>query len=202
MARARRKRQRDPLLEIPGARANPIHAGQSRVWTDECAAAYSLGLNPETVTPQLAESLRNVSVRAPEYLRRLALVRQAIIVGELAAPLRPTAVVNWARQIPLSFPKSITKAIRELPFSEARQIHPSGSAGIDPRVHKSALIVLGCVIIDALQFDRNAARNSATKKAKDAIERQRITMDDQTILDRMREACIEVEAERTKQLQG
>lgn len=198
MAKLPRKRRRDPLFELPGARANPIHAGQSRVWTAEGASAYSLGLDPATVTPQLAESLRGVSKRAREYFRRQDLIKQAIIVGELSEPLRPSAVVNWAKQIPLSFPKSIIRAIREIPLQQPHVTAASGGGGVDLRVHKSALIVLGCVIIDVLKFDRNAARNPATKKAKDAIEAQGLYMDDQTILDRMREACAEVDAARVK----
>jgi hypothetical protein len=186
-----RRRRRDPLLEIPGARVNPIHAGQSRVWAADAAAAYSLGLDPCTVTPDIAERYRSVSALAREYLRRLQVIQEALVAGELVEPLRPVAVLRWAGHIPFPFPRKLAAAVRDVPLARPSL---SGLTGVDPRIHQSALLILGSIAIDEWNFNPAAPRNQATGKVRGAIERRGLHIDDQTILDRLREA---VEVVRT-----
>lgn len=198
MAKGPGKGRRDPLLEIPGARANPVHAGQCRVWSDEAAAAYSLGLDPKTVTPELAERLQSTSWRAQEYLRRLELFRQGIIVGELAEPMRPSLAVKWAEQIPFSFPKAVVAAIREIPLVEASRTQPAGG-GVDPRVHKNTQLLLATVCRDSHDFKRGAQRNKATAQLKTSLASKGVQMDEETILERVREADRTLDEEIAKQ---
>jgi len=201
VAKAPRKRQRDPLLEIPGARVNPIHAGQSRFWTAASAAANSLGLDHSTVPPEIAERYRTVSACAREYLRRLQIIQGALVVGELVEPLRPVAVLRWAAQIPIEFPKRITSAVKDVPL--ARSANASASPlGVDARVHQSALFILGSIAIDEWDFNPAAARNQATGKVRGAVERRGLRIDEQTILDRLREAHEVVRAAIEKKTGG
>lgn len=199
MAKRPTRRQCDPLLELPRVRANPTHAVQCRIWSPEAAAAYWLGLDPVVVTPDNADLLQANSEKAREYLRRLELVNQALEVGELTKPIRPADFVSWTQKsVGMPMPKGILRAMNNLQSASQKYADATDTKGVDARVHKSALIVLGSIAKTMLDFDPNAPKNTATTKVKGAIEQVGLTLDDQTILDRLREAAQAVGAELSK----
>jgi hypothetical protein len=199
LAKRPTRRQRDPLLELPRVRANFTHAAQCRIWCPEAATAYWLGLDPEVVTPESADLLQANSKKAREYLRRLELVNQALEVGELTTPIRPADFVSWTeRAVGMPMPKGIRQAISNLHSASKKYANSTDKRGVDPRVHKTALIVLGSIAQIQLGFDPKASKNPATTHVKGAIEQVGLTLDEQTILDRLREAAQAVGAELSK----
>ncbi len=106
------RRRRNPLLDSPSTRVNPLHAVQLGFWEMEEAAAFLIGYDRKFLNRASVEAdLRGTEVAA-EFLRRVEAIERAVELGDLRKPLRPIACVSWATGCGFEVPSVIIDLVR------------------------------------------------------------------------------------------
>ena len=125
-----RKRQRHPLFDAPGARANYVRASQmSRMTIDEIVS-YSMGFNPHVVNAVSIQPYMATSSKAQEFMHRRDVLSRATNDGELQAPYNWMDFIAFSEKRQIRLPAELQRRIGRLICFQAHE--PRGGKGANP----------------------------------------------------------------------
>jgi hypothetical protein len=128
VAKAPKRRRRDPLLDSPGARVNPVHAVQLGFWEIDEAAAFLIGFDRKFMNLEAVQGPLKGTPAAAEFLRVKEAIERAIRLERLRHFLTPADCVQWANQLGFEPPADLVSAAQGPSRIAEIQPHPEAVA--------------------------------------------------------------------------
>ena len=194
-------------------RADFVYWSKIPRWTLEEATALSFGKGPEFVNSDKVEAYRGQSSFADDYSKRLSFLLHAQEAGELTVSISPAEFISWAEQTGIALPQDLVDAVRatvgriedrrsltaerdEL-REEVKRLKEEAARNkpLSTRERETFLKIILGMAIEQYGYNPKSGRSDAPKKIADDFATLGISVSDDTVRQKLKDAFDTVELE-------
>lgn len=169
------------------------------IWSPSEASLISLGFRPSENVISSLDALGGEAIRTcvllREFKEREELIFAANQSGQLQANGDPLDLVQWFTRLEFSLPDGLADAVARFHSPDSRVENGNVRTNLTDRERETLLRLVAAMAIRGYSFDKNAARNQATRDIQSDLDHLGIGLDQKTILKWLRQAVDLVDEE-------
>lgn len=183
------------FYNLASANADFVHWSKAAYWTIDEAIALSFGKEPDVVTWQKIESVKDKTVFAKNYAKRRDLAKRAVAAKKLTEPVLPIRFLTWANEVNIELPPALISEVEKLGTSVINweAVYRKLKAEFDALSEKSnakpestrktenLLQAFAAIAIDAYGYDPEAVKSTAPADITRALQQHGKEVDPKTI---------------------
>lgn len=189
------REEQNRFYNTTSSNADFAHWSKAAYWTIDEAIALSFGKEPEVVTWQKVEPLKEKTTFAKSFAKRRDLATRAVLAKKLSEPVLPVRFLSWAKEMNIELPTILISEVEKIGATtinwEAayQKLKVDFDALVDKnnfkpestRKTENLLQAFAAIAIDAYGFDPEAAKSTAPADIAKALQQQGKEVDPRTI---------------------
>lgn len=189
------REEQNRFYNLASANTDFVHWSKAVYWTIDEAIALSFGKEPEAVTWQKIEPLKNKTAFAKGFAKRRDLASRAVLAKKLSEPVLPAHFLAWANEMNIELPSVLVSEIEKLGATRINweAAYQKLKAEFDTLAEKSnlkpestrktenLLQAFAAIAIDAYGYDPDAAKSTAPADIAKALQQHGKDVDPKTI---------------------